>query len=179
MNQDDIDLIRKARQGDLDAFNAIVKNYKYYVYRTAFGILNHPSDAEDVAQETFIKAYQSLPKLRDVRSFPAWLARIAVHTSSDFIKTSRRHQEVALDHNHHLASHDAHQLAQTQLDIQDAMVQLSEEQRTVIVLRMVQGMDYEEIAKNLDIPIGTVRSRLHHSRMRLRELLGEERGTHS
>ena len=179
MNQDDIDLIRKARQGDLDAFNAIVKNYKHYVYRTAFGILNNPSDAEDAAQETFIKAYQSLSKLRDERSFPAWLARIAMHTSSDWIKANRRHQEVAIEQSHHLASHDAHQLAQTQLDIQDALNQLSEEQRVVIVLRMVHGMDYEEMAKNLDIPIGTVRSRLHHARLRLRELLGEEGGIHS
>ena len=163
----------------MDAFNAIVKNYKHYVYRTALGILNHPSDAEDAAQETFIKAYQSLSKLRDERSFPAWLARIAMHTSADWIKANRRHQEVALDQNHRLASHDAHQLAQTQLDIQDALDQLSEEQRVVIVLRMVHGMDYEEMAKNLDIPIGTVRSRLHHARLRLRELLGEEGGTHS
>ena len=86
---------------------------------------------------------------------------------------------MAIEQSHHLASHDAHQLAQTQLDIQDAMNQLSEEQRVVIVLRMVHGMDYEEMAKNLEIPIGTVRSRLHHARLRLRELLGEEGGTHS
>ena len=178
MNQDDIDLIRDARRGDIDAFNAIVRNYKNYVYRTTLGILHHPSDAEDAAQETFIKAYQSLSKLRDERSFPTWLARIAVHTATDWFKASQKRPSVALDQHQSIASGDTHQSTQTRLDIEDAMGQLSEEHRVVTVLRAVHGFDYEEIAKMLDIPIGTVRSRLHNARMRLRELLQDEGGTH-
>lgn len=178
MNQDDIDLIRDARRGDIDAFNVIVRNYKNYVYRTTLGIVQNRSDAEDAAQETFIKAYQSLSKLRDERLFPTWLARIAIHTATDWFKASRKHQGVALDQNPPIALNDAHQSTQTRLDIEDAMRQLSEEHRVVTVLRAVHGLDYEEIAKILDIPVGTVRSRLHNARMRLRELLQDEGGTH-
>ena len=172
MNRDDRNLIVQARSGDQEAFTRLVMNYKQYVYRTIYGMVANAYDAQDLAQETFIKAYQALPTLRDETTFPTWLARIAIHVSSDFLRKKQRQKELNERLFHH-EKHEEHQQASTRWDLQDALLRLSEEQRTVLLLRTVQELHYEEIAQIMNIPIGTVRSRLYAAIKKLHELLQE------
>lgn len=175
LNPNDIDLIRNARKGSTEAFTAIVRNYKNFVYRTVFAILQNRQDTEDVAQEVFIKAYRSLAGLRDERTFPSWLAQIATRTALDWVQSKQKNQTIELDSEKFVVNDDIHRAANIRLDLENALGHLSEEHRMVTVLR-ADGFDYEEIAQILDIPIGTVRSRLHNARMHLRQLLQDERG---
>lgn len=165
-------IIRRAKQGDLHAFSALVRNYKIYVYKTAFGILQNTLDAEDVTQETFLKVYQSLRSLRNDETFPTWIARIAVRKAFDLAKQNRRIQtfDPQIEQSRFIA-HDA--IPDSRLEMEYALQRLSPEHRAVLVLRELQGWDYEQIAKVLEIPIGTVRSRLHHARTQLRQILSE------
>ncbi|MDP9729412.1 RNA polymerase sigma factor [Alicyclobacillus tolerans] len=177
MDFEDIHLIRKARRGDYEAFSCIVKNYQNYVYSTIYGILQNRVDAEDVTQETFIKAFQSLKKLQDERAFSTWLIRIAIRTAIDCLKAKQKWPSVELDSEKISTPHDPHPAIDTRMDIERALRELSEEHRIVTILRAVHELEYDEISVLLDIPIGTVRSRVHYARSRLREILKEERGT--
>lgn len=174
MNQDDINLIRAAKRGHVNAFTDLVRNYHAFVYRTAYGVLQNQSDAEDVTQETFIKVHQSLKGLRDERTFPTWIARIAIRTALDVLNHHKRHAWTPLEADvvgHHPAVDPD---ADIRLDLEHAFKQLDEEHRMILTLREVQGFQYEELAQILEIPIGTVRSRLHNARHRLRLLLSGE-----
>ncbi|MDQ0189793.1 RNA polymerase sigma factor [Alicyclobacillus cycloheptanicus] len=178
MKQDDVDLIRVAKQGRTEAFEALVRQYKAFVFRTAYGILRNNMDAEDVTQETFIKVYHALRGLREERTFPSWLARVTVRTALDWVSKHKRQPSVPLDAEQVSTRTDVHASADIRMDVERALDGLTTEQRTIVVLRDVQGFGYDEIAEILDIPIGTVRSRLHYARAQLRELLtrGDTRG---
>lgn len=176
MTEDDVQLIRNARHGNREAFSQIVTNYKAFVYRTAYGIVHHQADAEDVTQETFMKVYQSLKKLRDEYTFPSWLARITVRTAIDWKKRHQRHDVTALEETQVVSNGDSHKQVDARLDLEQAIHQLAEDHQTVLVLRELHGFNYEELASILDIPVGTVRSRLHHARLQLRQGLLKEGG---
>lgn len=178
MNEEDIALIRAARSGSTEAFTVIVKNYKNFVYRIILTTLQSRQDAEDVSQEVFIKAYRSLHKLRDEQTFPSWLAQITTRTALDWVQSKHQNQTVELD-SERFVTQDVQSGMNARLDLEQALRQLSVEHRLVTLLRAVHGFDYEEIARILDIPIGTVRSRLHNARMHLRQLLQDERGDKS
>jgi RNA polymerase sigma-70 factor, ECF subfamily len=175
LNQNDINLIQTAKRGNIDAFTELVGNYKNFVFRTAYGVVQSRPDAEDVTQETFIKAYQSLKTLQNDRTFPTWLARIVVRTALDFVQRRQR-QPTATLHPEMVTTEDAHSQLDARMDLELALAKLSEEHRIVLVLREIQGFDYTELAEILNVPIGTVRSRLHHARAHLRGLLSGERG---
>ncbi|MCL6454317.1 MAG: sigma-70 family RNA polymerase sigma factor [Alicyclobacillus sp.] len=177
MNEADLDLIRKAKRGHLDAFTRLVHNYQNFVYRTAYGILRQPTDAEDVSQEVFLKVHQSLKQLRDERTFPTWLARITVRTAIDWKQRSSNQRAGPLDETRLATLHDPRDAAvHARLELHEALMRLTPLQRTVLVLRELHGLGYEEMAEVLGIPVGTVRSRLHNARAQLRAHLDEERG---
>lgn len=172
MNVDDLNLIRDAKHGNTEAFSRLVRNYYNFVYRTAYGVLQHNLDAEDVTQEVFIKVHQSLKRLREERTFPSWLARITVRTAIDssqrahYQRAGPLHEErdlpeTAVHHNQSFAY----------LELEEALKKLSEAQRLILVLRELHGFNYEELSGILEIPIGTVRSRLHNARRQLRSYL--------
>lgn len=169
MNQNDLDLIRNAKHGRTEAFATLINNYKNFVFRTAYGVLQNQHDAEDVTQETFIKVHRSLKNLHDEGTFPTWLARITVRTAIDWLRQSQRYQSSLLDMAPATTGDVSH--SDMRLDLEQALSLLTTNQRTIIILREVRGFDYEELAKILDIPIGTVRSRLHNARNHLRQLL--------
>ena len=177
MNAEDHLIIRRAKHGDLHAFSTLVRNYKIYVYKTAFGILQNNSDAEDVTQETFLKVYQSLRSLRNEETFPTWIARIAVRTALDLVKKNQRIQTYdPQTESSHLIVDEAMPDARMELDF--ALEKLSPDHRAILVLREIQGWDYEQISRVLEIPIGTVRSRLYHARTQLRQILSESEERH-
>jgi RNA polymerase sigma-70 factor, ECF subfamily len=176
LNSEDIALIRNAKRGDIERFTEVVRHYKDFVYRTAFGVVQNNQDAEDVTQETFLKAHQSMNNLREERTFPSWIARIAVRSAFDLLEKNQRRKDSQDNLAVVMTLSKSHHESDLRIDIQWAMGKLTQDQRTIIVLRELHGFNYEEIAKILDIPIGTVRSRLHTARIQLKSLLNEEEG---
>ncbi len=171
MNEADWALVRRAQRGDRDAVTTVITRYQGYVYRTAYGIVQYAADAEDVTQETFLKMYRSFQTLHDVRTFPSWLARIATRTALDRVAQRERTHLASPDVLEATAAPDAVHRSDLQIDVARALADLTPAHRAVLVLREVYGFDYAELAQILDVPVGTVRSRLHHARMQLRTAL--------
>lgn len=159
-----------AKHGNKDAFAALVRAYKDYVFRIAYGILMNRMEAEDVAQETFVKAYLQLRGLREERSFPSWLATIATHRALDVAKQQQRWRLVSMEED--LPSGETDEMARVdkRILVQELLGKLNPIHRAVLILREIQGYDYAEISRILGVPIGTVRSRLNIARAHLRKL---------
>lgn len=173
MDEEQLGLVSAAKQGSKDAFAALVRAYKDYVYRIAFGILTNRGEAEDVSQEVFVKAYLQLRHLRDARAFPSWIAMIATRRALDVAKRKQRLKTVPIDENVLHGQVDEMGQIDKRLVIHELLSKLSPIHRAVLILREVQGYDYDEMAKVLGVPIGTVRSRLNTARSQLRKLAVE------
>lgn len=177
VNDELFGLIRQAKQGDKEAFSKIVNQYSGQVYRQAFAMLGERMEAEDVSQEAFLKAFYALPKLESEYAFVSWMTQIVFRLCQDRLQKRKKHAELLVDHNDAYASDLGEQIQrqQMQLNIQEAMALLSPEHREVIVLKDIQGFAYDEIAKLLQIAVGTVKSRIHAARLKLKREL-QDRG---
>lgn len=188
---DETALIRGAIRGDLDSFNQLVLTYQELAYNHALGLMKDPDPAEDVTQESFIKAYQKMNQFHG-GSFRAWLLSIVTHTAYDHLRRTVRHPTTPLmpedDEGEEMESAswlvDTAPAVQTVVEdrelsqtIRAALDQLPQSFRSILILVDVYEMDYQEAAAALDIPVGTVRSRLSRARLRLRELLLEQEGS--
>jgi RNA polymerase sigma-70 factor (ECF subfamily) len=186
-------LADRCRKGDLRAFEALVAKYQDRVYNLILRMCGRPADAEELAQETFLKALKKIGQFRGQSSFYTWLFRIATNLTI----SHQRHLAVGRIRFHSLAEGTAHsgsESANSQARIvndksprpEDAMIaeelnqriaeaieQLDGEFRIVVVLRDVEEMDYSQIAEVLEVPMGTVKSRLHRGRDILREKLSD------
>ena len=177
--------IEQALRGDLDAFNQLVLRYQDLAYNHAFVLLNDPARAEDATQESFLKAFESMHNFRGV-SFRGWLLRIVTNTAYDMLRRSGRHPAQPLfpeDENGEemdsaawLADPNASVQAAVEqnelhIDIQNALNTLPEAFRSVITLVDMQDFDYAEAAQALNVPIGTVKSRLARARLQMQEKL--------
>src|SRR5690625_1056541 len=176
--QVDAELIARVQRGDKRAFDLLVLKYQRRIMRLLSRLVRNPSDIEDVAQETFIKAYRALPQFRGDSAFYTWLYRIAINTARNWhVAQTRRPQTVdgfenedgetfqqidnLTDINTPDASLASKQVAET---INTAIAELPEELRVAILLREVEGMSYEDIAQSMECLIGTVRSRIFRAR---------------
>jgi len=177
-------LIQRCLQGHVEAFGELVRRYQDRLYNAIFRFLGNADDARDVVQEAFLSAFRGLKKFRGGSQFFTWLYRIAVNHALDWKrrgKTLRALSEAGTATRHNepadpsvLASPDWHlQRLEEDERVQQALARLPNEYRLVLILRDVDELSYEEIAEVLDIPIGTVRSRLHRARLELRRLLEE------
>jgi RNA polymerase sigma-70 factor (ECF subfamily) len=187
MEADDLSLVSKAKTGDPDAFRALVVRYQRKVYAVALGIVKDPDLAWDVAQEAFVRVHANLGTFEGKSAFSTWLFRIATHLAIDSIRKERASQKEELDEVHEADLADAGEgILATSLGndpranvlrrelagkIQDALAGLSEKHRTILVLREVEGLSYEELAERLDIHKGTVMSRLFHARKNMQAAL--------
>ena len=187
MDIDDAALVERCRAGDVAAFEPLVEKYRQRVWRLAYNILRDREEAWDVAQEAFIKAFQALPSFRGQSAFYTWLYRIVMNVAADrgrsrgaqgrAFGTERVPEEdwerVLPDQNPGDESPDA-AAARTEerAKIMKALDTLSEDHRRIVMLSDLEGLSYREIAETLDIPMGTVMSRLHNARKRLRDALG-------
>lgn len=176
MDQELYSLIGKAQTGDKEAFALLVKRYKETLFRYAYGMLSDRMEAEDVAQEALIKAYYSLPNLGNIYAFSSWLSRIVSHLCYDRIHKRKRTTIAAGELIETHGSNHVMEQTELHLAIHEAMKQLSPEHREAIVLRDVQGYSYEEIAGMLQIPLGTVKSRISAARLLLRKEMNRETG---
>lgn len=184
----DDELIRRTRQGDLRAFDALVRRYQRKVYFLAIRMVKNHDAADDVAQETFIKAYNALDSFKLGCSFFTWLYRICVNLSINHLKRGRRimtessFREEARPLERPAAGADpagCMEMAELGERIEAAIDSLSPKYKAVFVLRIYEDMSYEEIAESLDISVGTVMSRLFRAREKMQEMLEEYRGDSS
>ncbi|TPQ28092.1 RNA polymerase sigma factor RpoE [Methylomonas sp. EFPC3] len=178
-NTEDVDqsLVRRVQQGDKSAFDLLVLKYQHKIVHLVNRYVKDPSEAQDVAQDTFIKAYRALGDFRGESAFYTWLYRIAINTAKNYLLSrSRRHSDYEIDVQDAEQVENApqlkdietpeHQLMNEQIVavIRAAIENLPEEMRIAITLREFEGMSYEEIAEAMDCPIGTVRSRIFRAR---------------
>jgi len=174
------ELIRCCQRGDEWALGTLVRRYQNYVFRLCYLVMRNEQDAEDMAQETFVRAFRALPRfeIRVGKSFEAWLYRIAVNTCRSRLRR-RWHQaslwpEPAVDTPGEAEHQPDYRLIESEQrdEILAAVNTLNEKHRLVVILRYYAGLTNEEIAETLRIPSGTVRSRLHTARQQLKSLLG-------
>jgi RNA polymerase sigma-70 factor (ECF subfamily) len=175
--QSDLELVRRAQRNERGAFDLLVLKYQHKVVKLVARLLRDPTEAEDVAQEAFVKAYRALGSFRGDSAFYTWLYRIAVNTARNAIASRQRRPidyeaELSESEQSNLASRLRHTdtpeaaalSEEIRLTVNQAIEQLPEDLRTAIVLREVEGLSYEEIAAAMDCPVGTVRSRIFRAR---------------
>src|ERR1051326_4567253 len=184
---DEMVLVNKARQGDLEAYDELVKRYQERIYATIYHMTSNHEDANDLAQEAFVKAFHALKSFKGGSSFYTWVYRIAVNKTINFLKQRKNKAQMSLDDLDFNAEHDPDlvalisdktprrevHLAELQEKLNSAMQKLSEPHRLVVTLHDVQGLSHEEIAKIMDCNIGTVRSRLFYARQQLQGYLSD------
>lgn len=179
VEQDDGQLIRAACQGEAAAFGVLVRKYQARLCTSLTHLCGSLDDAEDVAQEAFVQAYVKLRSFAGGSSFYTWLYRIAVNAAIS--RKRRRREQTSVDSQREqlgLEPQDDGERADERLlreeravMVQRALSRLSDEHRTILVLREIDDYDYDEIARILELPVGTVRSRLHRARLQLKEQL--------
>src|SRR5208283_1324073 len=181
----EMDLVRRAQGGDLEAYDELVKRYQERIYATVYHMTSNHEDANDLAQDSFIKAFQALKSFKGGSSFYTWLYRIAVNKTINFIKQRKNRIHMSLNDLDFNAENNPDLVAlisdktprrdaglkELQEKLNAAMLKLSEPHRLVVVLHDVQGMSHEEVAEVMDCNIGTVRSRLFYARQQLQSLL--------
>ena len=173
----DKELVQRVQQGDKKSFDLLVLKYQNRIIKLVSRYVREPGDAQDIAQEAFIKAYRALPDFRGDSAFYTWLYRIAINTAKNHVVAlSRRPVEARLEN----ADGEQIDVEDLQKDIEtpenlllaneikqtilDAMDKLPEDLRVALTLREVEGLRYDEIAETMDCPIGTVRSRIFRAR---------------
>jgi RNA polymerase sigma-70 factor (ECF subfamily) len=185
VNADDHQLIGECLQGDPTAFGVLVRRHQDRLFNTIYRMTGNAEDAQDVVQEAFLNAYQSLDGFKGDSLFFTWLYRIAVNTAISFKRKKRlalsldvgRNGENAIDpHDPSALSRPGYALeqAEQELRIQLALNRLSPEHRAVLIMKDMEGQKYEAMAEILQVPIGTIRSRLHRARLELRDLLEKD-----
>lgn len=187
MELDDLALVTSAKGGDAAAFRTLVVRYQRKVYAVALGIVKDPDLAWDVAQEAFVRVHQHLGDFKGDSAFSTWLFRIATHLAIDSVRRERTSARDDLEEADEAALADGSEgILATALGtnpqesalrreladkMSEALSQLPEKHRTILVLREVEGLSYEELAERLQIHKGTVMSRLFHARRKMQALL--------
>lgn len=180
-------LVRKAQSGDMLAYDELVKRNQERIYATIYHMTAHHEDANDLAQETFIKAFQALKSFKGDSSFYTWLYRIAVNKTINFLKKRKKHTHMSLNDLDLQTENDPElvalisdktprrdlNLVELQEKLNEAMCKLSEVHRLVVTLHDVQGLSHEEVSRIMDCNIGTVRSRLFYARQQLQAYMSD------
>jgi len=188
---DDKQLVRLAQDGSPQAFEELVRKYQSKVFSMAMSFIRNREAADDAAQEVFLKAYLALPKFHMKSEFGTWLYRIAINHVKDVLRKQGRAKEVSLDDVGEPATTDENVLEKTAAErqgearkslVQGFVQRLPEKYRTIVTLRDIQGLPYDEISRILHLSPGTVDSRLHRARRMLRKklapYLSQEGGSH-
>lgn len=176
-DENDQQLVLRVQRGDKSAFDLLVLKYQHRVLKLVGRFVSDAAEAEDVAQEAFIKAYRALPAFRGDSAFYTWLYRIAINTAKNALVSNRRRP---VDFDLDMQDPDQYERHARLKDddtpegvlltdeirqvVEHSLEQLPEDLRTAIVLRELEGLSYEEIAEAMDCPVGTVRSRIFRAR---------------
>jgi RNA polymerase sigma-70 factor (ECF subfamily) len=183
----DLVLVQRAQQGELAAYDELIKRYQERIYSTIYHMTSNHEDAGDLTQETFIKGFSALKSFKGDSSFYTWVYRIAVNKTINYIKARKNKSHLSLNDLDFNAEHHPDMvslisdktprreagLSELQEKLAAAMLKLSPVHRLVVTLHDVQGLPHEEIATIMDCNIGTVRSRLFYARQQLQAYLSD------
>lgn len=176
-------LIEKSIQGDVASFEQLIVKYNRYVYNIAFRMMGNEEDAKDMSQEALIKAFKAIGQFKREANFSTWLYRITINVCKDEMRKRKEHvlsydvenqdegsmkENIKDESTNPILIYEQLELKET---IESALNKLSEDSKAVVVLKDLLGYSYEEIGTILDIPVGTVRSRLNRSRSALKSIL--------
>ncbi len=178
--EQELAVIRRVQRGDANAFEYLVAAYEKNVYNLALRMTGSPEDAEDMAQEAFLKAYSSLDSFRGDSKFSVWLYRIVSNVCLDFLRRQKKRQSFSLSmedddgEETELELPDLSRLPEEELEkkltrdaVRRGLAQLPEDARQILLLREIQGLSYEEIGETLGLEPGTVKSRIFRAREKL------------
>lgn len=182
---EDAVLISRAQQGDRSSFNALIRKHETRAYQYAFRLTRKPEEAADVVSEAFVRVFHSLPNFKGQSAFTTWLYRILTNCYLDIRKKERNRPTTSLDatflagdgemvrefEDPSASPQDAAERDEREIRVEAAVGMLPEYQRAMIVMYHAEMMSYEDIAAALDLPLGTVKSRLNRARLSLRDLL--------
>ncbi|WP_019122625.1 RNA polymerase sigma factor [Brevibacillus massiliensis] len=174
---DDKDLVRRVLTGDTQAYSQIIARYKQKIFALMYRMSGHPQDAQDLAQEVFIKAFYRLPQYSGEKKFSAWLYRIATNHCIDELRKKKQSATVPLDsvNARTETTPESIYLKKEQRDrLEEHIEKLPENYRIIFLLRHTQQLSYQEIAEILDISTNTVQVRLFRARQKLRERMATE-----
>lgn len=181
------ELVKLAQSGDLDAYDALALRYRERVYSAVYGMTFNHEDANDLTQEAFIKAYRSLKSFKGVSSFYTWIYRIAINRTINFIKQKKNKRHLSLNDLDSNVENDPElvqfisddtphrdaKISELKEKLNEALMQLSDTHRMVVILHDVQGYSHDQISEIMDCNTGTVRSRLFYARQQLQALLSD------
>jgi RNA polymerase sigma-70 factor, ECF subfamily len=188
---DDLTLVKRVRSGDQRAFRTLVERYQRKVYSVALGMLKDKEEAMDVSQEAFVKVYRYLDHFKGDASFYTWLYRITVNICIDVIRRRGPAKGEMVEFDESIAAdlteanigalgsrlgtnpQKAALRKELAAKIQEALQEVPEKHRAILLLREIEGMSYEDLARTLEIPKGTVMSRLFHARAKVQKILSE------
>ncbi len=184
---EDMALVTRAKQEDAAAYDELIRRYQERIYATVYHMTSNHEDANDLTQETFIKAYRALKSFKGDSSFYTWVYRIAINKTINFLKQRKNRVHMSLNDLDFQAEHDPDLVAlvsdktprrdlglvELQEKLNAAMQKLSEVHRMVVTLHDVQGLSHDEIAEIMDCNVGTVRSRLFYARQQLQGSLAD------
>lgn len=189
MATDDLTLVKRVRSGDQRAFKLLVERYQRKVYAVALGMLKDKEEAMDVSQDAFVKVYKYLDHFKGDASFYTWLYRITANICIDRLRKRGGGEHVEFDESiatdiaearigalgSRLGTNPQKSALRRELadKIQEALAQVPEKHRAILLLREIEGMSYEDLARTLEIPKGTVMSRLFHARAKVQKILSE------
>ncbi|MFY9234708.1 MAG: sigma-70 family RNA polymerase sigma factor [Fimbriimonadaceae bacterium] len=182
---DDRVLIERAQRGDRDAFDALINKHQRRAYQYAYRLTSNPEEASDVVAEAFVRVYSALHNFKGQSAFTTWFYRILTNCFLDIRKREKSRPAISLEsalqtpdgelerqiEDPGMSPHDESERAERARSVEAAVSVLPEYQRAMIVMYHAEMMSYEEIAESLDLPIGTVKSRLNRARLSLREQL--------
>src|SRR5271163_3028233 len=185
--ESDLTLVRQAQREDVGAYDELVRRYQERIYATVYHMTSNHEDANDLVQETFIKAYRALKTFKGDSSFYTWVYRIAVNKTINFLKQRKNRVNMSLNDVDFHAENDPDlvalvsektprrdlNLAELQDKLNGAMQKLSEHHRMVVTLHDIQDLSHEEIGRIMDCNVGTVRSRLFYARQQLQAHLSD------
>lgn len=184
---EELALIRRAQDGDLAAYDELVRRHQERIYATIYHMTSNHEDANDLAQETFIKAFRAINSFKGDSSFFTWAYRIAVNRTINFLKQRKNRAAMSLNDLDFNAEHDPDlvaliseknprrdvALSELQEKLNEALQKLSDVHRLVVTLHDIQGLPHDEIAQIMDCNVGTVRSRLFYARQQLQAWLSD------
>lgn len=184
MSENEKILLEKAKRGDIEAFELLIERYQKKVFTIALKMLGNYDDASELAQEALIKVFKSIKNFKEESSFSTWIYRIVTNTCLDELRKRKKRQVIYIDEDisnadgeikreivdHSMTPEYITEKKELKKAVNEAIMSLSEEHRTVIILRDIQGMSYEEIAKITNCPEGTIKSRINRARLSLKEI---------
>ena len=166
---EDLDLIARARRGQVDAYNVLVSRWERRIFNYLYRLVGEREDALDLSQDVFLKAYQNLRKLEDPGKFASWLFRIAHNEAYSLLRKNRSDAELPPERGGDASGRLFP--VELSLAVQSALGRLSEDQREAVLLKVYQGFKFDEMAEILNCPVSTVKSRLYTALDLLKDIL--------